>query len=303
MNRQRGVALISAVLVAALAGILAAALAREQLLALYRTANVMQAEQAYLYGLGLETWARKILAEDPRDRDAPNDLWGQVLPTVEVEGGVLNGLIVDLNGRFNINNLLGEEGPDEVEIARFRRLLAHLGLNPALADAVVDWLDADVMQRPGGAEDQAYLFRRPQYRAANRDLASVSELRAIAGIDADAYAILELHVTALPLRTAINVNTATVPVLMSLHESITHSTAELLAQGRQRKPYSRVDEFLRDAELPPDGHLRQGLGVSSNFFLTRGVVAMADIELRLFSVLYRTDIGAIQMVARSQSVY
>lgn len=301
MNCQRGVALISAVLVAALAGILAAALAREQLLALHRTANVMQAEQAYLYGLGLETWARKILAEDPRDRDTPNDLWGQALPPIEVDGGMLNGLIVDLNGRFNINNLLGEEGPNEVEIARFRRLLAHLALDPALADAVVDWLDADALQRPGGAEDQAYLSRRPRHRAANRDLASVSELRAIAGIDADAYAILEPHVTALPLRTAINVNTATVLVLMSLHESITYSTAELLAQGRQRKPYSSVDEFLQDAQLPAD--IREGLGVNSDFFLTRGVVTLADIELRLFSVLYRTDIGAIRMVARSQTVY
>jgi len=220
---------------------------------------------------------------------------------MDVEGGMLTGSIVDLNGRFNVNNLLDDRGPDEVNIARFRRLLVDLGLNPSLADAVVDWLDEDALQRPGGAEDQVYLSRRPRYRTANRDLASVSELRAVAGIDADAYAVLEPHVTALPIRTDINVNTATIPVLASLHQSITHSTAELLAQGRQRKPYSSVDEFLQDAQLPPNAG--EGLGVKSDFFLTRGVVVLGDIELRLFSVLYRTDIGAIQMVARSQTVY
>jgi general secretion pathway protein K len=297
------VALLSAVLVAALAGILAAALAREQMLVLHRTGNVMQAEQAYLYGLGLETWARKILAEDPRDQDGATDLWAQPLPPVDVDGGVLNGLIVDLNGRFNVNNLLDDAGPDEIQVARFRRLLAHLGLNPSLADAVVDWLDEDAMQRPGGAEDQVYLSRRPQYRTANRDLASVSELRAIAGIDANAYAILEPHVTALPVRTAINVNTATAPVLASLHESISYATAELLVQGSRRKPYSSIDEFLQDAQLPPDGRISEGLDVNSDFFLTLGVVTLGDIELRLFSVLYRADTGAIQMVARSQTVY
>lgn len=303
MKRQRGIALISAVLVSALAAILAAAMAREQMLSVHRTANVFQAEQAWAYARGLESWARKVLAEDARDRDGATDAWRQALPPLTVQGGMLAGSVQDLNSRFNLNNLITTEGPDELQLQRFRRLLAALSLDPSLADAVVDWMDPDSLPRAGGFEDNEYLSRQPPYRAANRMLVSASELRAVAGVDGEAWSVLEPHVTALPRRTSINVNTATAPVLMSLDDSMSRSTADLLIQGRDRKPYSSVDDFLADAGFPSREGLRSGLGVSSDFFLTRGVVTLGDIELSLFSVLYRGDTGAIQTVARSQTVY
>ena len=182
---QRGVALLTALLVVSLATVAAVAMATRQHVDVRRTGNLLHGEQAYAYALAAESWARVIMDRDAEDSsiDTLEEDWAFALPPISVEGGFVDGRITDLQGRFNINNLVGVKGaPSEADRDYFNRLLVVLDLDPALTNALLDWLDADIDARyPDGAEDDTYLLNNPPYRAANRPLSSVSELGLVKG--------------------------------------------------------------------------------------------------------------------------
>ena len=141
---QRGVALVIALLAVALALVLIASLLDRGELAYARTRNVVRGEQAAAYAEGLEAFAAQVLM---RDRDANPNLdtlgepWALPLPAQPVAGGQISAAMRDLNGCFNLNNLIDDTGG--VWRKRLRNLLATLQLDPALGGAIVDWLDGD----------------------------------------------------------------------------------------------------------------------------------------------------------------
>ncbi|MCP5420621.1 MAG: type II secretion system minor pseudopilin GspK [Gammaproteobacteria bacterium] len=107
-GRQRGVALITALLIVFLCSLLATDLAWVQQLAIRRSSLLQHQQQARLYLLGAEQWAAVILQRDARagDTDYPSEEWATVPPSLPVQGGAITGRIEDLQGRFNLNNLL-----------------------------------------------------------------------------------------------------------------------------------------------------------------------------------------------------
>ncbi|WJW75224.1 type II secretion system minor pseudopilin GspK [Thiohalobacter sp. IOR34] len=302
LNRQRGVALLTAVLVVALATVAAVGMASRQQLDIRRSANLLQADQALAYALGVEDWARVVLRRDREENrvDHLGEDWARRLMPLAVEGGMLTGFVEDQQGRFNLNNLLVDGRPSEPDLAQFRRLLEQLDLDPGLALALLDWMDADLEPRfPGGAEDDLYLLRTPPYRAANRHLVSPSELRLVAGFDAAVVSRLAPYVTALPARTPINVNTAPALVLQSLHPALTPADAEQLVEGRGDEGYASVDAFLRQ-EVFAGRTLDAGrLAVSSQYFLLRAEVQLGTARRRLESLLQR-DAKGLRCLLRSR---
>lgn len=296
---QRGVALLTALLVVALATIAAVAMTREQGLAIRRAENLRNAEQAWQYALGLEAYARKRLHEDRVKggrMDALNENWAGRMPPLPVEHGQITGRIEDLDGRFNVNSLLG---PDEaIQGERFRRLLGVLGLDPALEAAVRDWLDADVQVSGAGAEDYAYGGLDPAYRAGNARLVHPSELRLVLGVNARAWERLEPHVTALPATDSrINVNTATAPVLRSLADGIGEEQARDMTRGGHTG-YESVSEFLDSPALAELLVPRAGLDVASRYFLARGVVQQGSDVFHFHSLIHRPPQGELTVLMR-----
>ncbi len=301
---QAGVALVTALILVAVATVAAVGMASTQLLNMRMTGNTLQADQAYLTALGAEAWARQVLLRDARQNrtDAPGDDWAVALPPVAVEGGSVAGRIEDLGGRFNLNGLLTGAGvPDPLAVARFTRLLRILDIDPGVAAAVVDWLDADrVPGFPGGAEDEAYLGRDPAYRAANGPMASISELRLVAGIDGAAYQRLAPHVAALPGRAAINVNSATPELLRSLAEGIEAGDAETLVAARGEAGFETVAEFLAEAALAGRAVDEAGLSVASRHFLLTAEVRIGGAFTRHQALLERDETGKrVRTVRRS----
>src|SRR3569623_366557 len=208
---ERGVALITAVLITAVIAVAAVAMAAQQKLDVRRTANMIDGERAYVFALGVESWVQQVLARDRRDNqtDHLGEAWAKQLPAITVEGAVLAGRLEDLQGRFNLNNLVDKDKVSAVDVARFQRLLTSLAIDPNISNAVVDWIDPDAdTTYPDGAEDAEYLRATPPYRAANRPMASASELLLVRGVTSEIYLKLAPVVAALPGRTAINVNTA-----------------------------------------------------------------------------------------------
>lgn len=309
MSRPRGVALLAAVLVVALATILIAGLLDRAGIGQARALQTTRAAQAQAYQIGLELWAARILRDDRANDavDSRTDAWAQALPPITVPEGLITGRMRDLDGCLNLNALWQAGEENALALTRFERLLALLELDRGLVDAIVDWLDADDRsRRGGGAEDALYATLDPPRRAGNGPFVHVSELRAVAGVDAEVYRALAPHVCARPDPNGpININTASAQVLRSLHPDIDAALAQRLhSDGRAR--FQSVDSFARallDAGLV-EPLQAAGLGVASRWFVAEAQIVLGEVPVNLYSLLERRpDDGLIVVRARSQGRY
>jgi len=299
-QRDRGVALITAMLVSALATLVAANLAWDNALDVRRTTVMLVRDQAVQIALGAESWVISILHQDLQDSqtDHLGEIWASELPGLPIEGGEVFGSIEDMQGRFNVNNLVDNQGRIEQEsLEQFRRLLNALGLDPRFAGLVADWIDSDVdASFPDGAEDAIYTGMAPPYRTANQTLTSVSELAAIEGMDRATFRILEPNIVALPGRTGINVNTATPAVLQSLGESITPADVEGLLKEREAGGFGDIETSFASLVTPD---VLNSLEDSTQFFRLKVVVRIDTVRVTLYSLLQRGPTGTVTPILRS----
>lgn len=304
-RRERGVALISAVLVVALAVVLVAALLDRGESTRARARNTLRAEQGWQLMLGLEGWAATALRHDSErgDTDSRNDIWAQPMPPLDLPEARIEGRMRELGGCFNLNRLHHDGQDDAIAIMRFERLLRVLKLDVAISAQARDWIDADGVPNAGGAEDLALQARRPPYRAANRPFAHVSELRLLPAVDARAYDILLPHVCALPATTPMNLNTISVELWRSLDEAIGTREAQRLARDG-RANYADFERLRAEFEqlglvpLPPDPML----ALSSQYFVVEAEILADGIPFLFSSLLQRRPEG-IRVVARTRGRY
>jgi general secretion pathway protein K len=320
-RRQRGVALVVAMLVFAICAALLVALQRDFTLAYQRASNRFVAEQSWSYLRGAEELAALALRVDREAdlaREAPRDdlteVWAQeATPYALDEGGWMMGALWDLQGRFNLNSLVVQTpGGDAAGATRFApaqqvfiRLLQTFEELPlteyeaiAITESVGDWLDGDGNPRMNGAETPVYASRTPPYRPANAPMRDVSELRAVANISPELYLLLQPLVTVWPLDGGtINIHTAPPNLLRALNalgglQPLTEADGDSLLQYRTETGFVDIDDFLAQpvfSGAQPDDvtALRALLGESSAFFLLDARVEIADREQRLYSVLRR----------------
>ena len=303
-RKQRGVAILTAMLIVTVATIIAANLMWQATLDLRRAESALAADQGLLFMQGAEAWAADILRQDQvdsPDSDNLSEQWAIELPPLPVDGGTISGKLEDLQGRFNLNNLINASGEqDQLARKQFERLLQLLDLDPTLAGAVVDWLDGDTEIRfPDGGEDGSYTDTDPQYRTANVMVTTPSELMAVLRFDREIYAKLAPYVTVLPSGTKLNVNTASDVVLASLSENIDLSTAASLIEERDGADFVDIDQTFEDL-VEPDV-LRRIDGVSEHFLLT-ATVTLGTNQLTMRSLLQRDPSGLTRALFRSLGV-
>ena len=311
---MKGVALVMVLFILVLMTVLVTWLTDDLVLAVRRSENLRDMEQAWQLAVGSELWGRAVLTRDAGESgtDHLGEGWNQLGRGVEVEQGRLDTTILDLQGRFNINNLMPEANATRSRSGKavptvwtnaFRRLLIVLELDDGLADAVLDWLDADGNVRGvRGAEDSDYLGAEIPYRAANRMLSDVSELKWIKGFDADKITTLAPYVTALPATgVAININTAPQAILRILgKEILSPGEAEVLARGQADGGYS-VDDFLRHDMMAAEHETAEPLiDDKSNYFLVSSAVAYGRASLVLNSIVQRDKLGST-VIRRTQT--
>ena len=304
-GRQGGLALITAVLVVAMATVAATAMVVGQQHSLHRTGSLLHGMQMEEYAVGAEAWARVLLRRAAQENpfDALDQDWAQPLPPMLIEGGGLQGQIQDEQGRFNLNNLVDGATDNPAAILQFQRLLRLLELDERLVNALLDWLDPDINARfPEGAEDDTYLGREPPYRAANAPLAHVSELRLVAGYDAQVVERLLPYVTALPQATALNVNTAPALLLATLVEGMSPVEAEGLAQTRDEEPFQSLAQFTAHTAFAGRELLEVPLTLRSEFFRLQGQVAVGMAEAWQSSLLQRGPDHRVWLVSRHRTL-
>ena len=215
---QRGIALITVILIVALATTIASFVAWRQQVWTRQVENLRDASQAAAVARAGVDWVGVILSEDRRKNqvDHLGEEWATriVLP---VERGQVAGAIYDSQARFNLNNLVRGGQASQVDVAVFQRLLTTLELPATLTDALIDWLDADSLETGAdGAEDAYYLALPEAYFPANRALVDVAELLLVRGYDQTVLDKLAPWVCALPNPTPVNVNTASAEILAAV---------------------------------------------------------------------------------------
>ena len=268
-TRQRGAALILAMLVAALAATVAVALASEQQRWFADVGNRRDQVQAQSLALAGVQWARQILNDDARSGtlDHLGEPWSYPLPPTPIANGAIEGRIEDAQGRFNLNNLALDTPAGTTERLRLARLFAAKGIDSKMLDAIADWIDADSAPRANGAEDEYYAQRAITALAANAPLVRVAEFTSVRGASANAWATLAPDIAALPAGTTLNINTANADVIAAAIPDLTGDKLASFIADRARKPFTTMAE-LRE-RLPRDVKLPEGttFGFASSYFL------------------------------------
>lgn len=293
----RGVALLTAMLITALIASLVTQLSFDNSLDVRRTMVQLFHEQGQQVAIGAESWVKIILRDDSAEstNDHLGELWASELPGLPVESdsmqGAVLGKIEDLNGRFNVNNLVDRNGEIDPEfVEQFSRLLIALELDKRFAGICADWIDANQEANfPDGAEDPIYTGLTPAYRTYNRPMSHISELAALEGMDKQTLDILAPHISALPQGTVINVNTATAPVLQSLDDGIDASTAERLLSEREQGGFVDINDAFQT--LITNDTMKRQISDVSNYFQLKAAVQIDTVRVTYFSVLHRFDDG------------
>jgi|TARA_B110000116_G_scaffold250007_2_gene244075 general secretion pathway protein K len=271
-QRQTGVALITMLMIFAIITIMTADSTERMGLDIRKTGFYLHNAQANEYALGAEALARQILFDDFEEdaktsaNDHLTEPWNNVIIPLEYDGGEIEIVIRDLQSRYNLNNLLDEDGktnPDE--LINFNALLSTLSLPSNAANNIADWLDNDTTPIGYYSEDTSYLNKSPGYRAANQSIINSTELLAIAEIDFEAYMILSPLVTTLPNITQININTAPKGVLAMISGKL---DPEKIITARELLPdgFTSSQEFL-ESEMAESAEIdEQKISVNSEYF-------------------------------------
>jgi general secretion pathway protein K len=303
------VALIMVLLALALVVMLAAGMTRQLNIRVFKAGHYLAQQQGYSIALGAEAFARRILTRDFEDDkddnamvDSLDEVWASnsaILPLDE--NGVVEVQIDDLGGRFNLNDLVTASGQvDTLAKDRFSRLLQALGINGISADTLVDWIDAnDQTISAYGAEDGQYLMADPGYRAANQPFTSVTELRLVQGMTEEIYQALKPYVAAVPVSgVGINVNTASGPVLQSLHEKLSESDIQSVLKKREEQPFENVQDFLALPEFAGLGLTAAELTVQTRFFEVVSRITYDNRVVTMVSTVFRNGEGKVRTISR-----
>ena len=296
ITAQRGAALLTAMVIVTLVATMAAAMVWQQ----WRAVQVEAAERGRMQSAWILTgaldWARMILREDSRSGGADHlgEPWAVPLAearlstflavdkdnTDEAPEAFLSGSITDAQSRYNLHNLY-EEGTGKLVPAELKvlgRLCEAAGLSADVADRL-----ASALAAASTASGDAALM--PQ---------SVAQLVWL-GLDAETVRRLAPYVVLLPVRTPVNLNTASAEVIAASVTGLEIGDAERLVQVRQRTPFKTLAAAQQN--LPPTIMLsdRQA-SVSSRFFEVQGQLRLADRVLQERSLVERRnpDVVAIR---------
>ena len=291
---QRGIALLTALMILALAALLAYALIQQGTVALDRAAGAQRGAQARALADGLFDYALIGLLRDVAAGpiDSRTEDWAKPLPPLPVPQGVDTGRLEDKNGRINLNGFVGTDREAAETLKMLTRLLEILKLNPQIAGRIQDAIDADDSNTAGG-EDVDFMSQRPASRAPNRALQHFSELRHLPGLSAKDYALLSRYVCTIDAAAPFNVNTAEIPVLMSLNPAISEELAKKLWRDGQAN-FTNRNEFIREVFNSAQTALIElqlgiTLDVSSTDFIAHARIKLDGVDYRYSAQLNRVD--------------
>ena len=308
--RQRGIALLVAILLVAMGTIIAAALAYENAMMARRGAATFALDESVLIGEAAEAlaaWGLKQVWQSDKQHIYIGQGWDKPQGPFEVVPGVmLTAQLEDLSGRFNLNSLVNSDGtPNLVAIAAFQQLLVSLQIEPKWADLIVDWIDPDSTPTvPDGAEDSVYMGQLPPYYVPNMYITSASELLALPGFGRDRYKKIAPFVVALPIDAKVNICTASGLVLDAYIPG--RREFGLDPDGLQKNRENANGCFPTQAEYQQAFESPQQYTAASKFFALNSAyfrltsfVTIGSTEFNVYSLMYMDATGSVRPLIRS----
>ena len=315
LKSQTGIALLLAIMIVAIVSIISVNMLTQRQLQIYRTSNLYFREQAYQFSLSVERWGISVLTQDFEKSkkengknnvqyDSHEDVWNTALVAFDVDQATITGVIFDLQGRFNLNNLVVKGKVNVKWLESYKRLLESLDLPLSLAAALVDWIDENEQPTGNdGVEDIYYIALEQPYRAANQPLAHVSELLLIKGYTLDVINVLKPYVFVMAEETAVNVNNSSSHVLQAVLPGITASQAASIVDGIIISPFKQIEDLMKDPNLDDKAVEMSQIGVSSNYFAVNSYVQIDKTQLSLQSIINRDKNGNILVKSRQESIW
>ncbi len=302
-SSQRGIALLTAILVLTLAVIAATSIAANHHLSIRRTENVVFGSQVWSYLHGGEAWAKVVLARDLDDDensyDHNSEAWATELPALPLPGGYISGKIEDEQGKININNLISTGEVDILTRTRLETLFTLRQHDPSIVQAVIDWMDPNVEAiPPNGAEDDYYTGLEYPYLTANQTMQHISELRLVKGISQEIYDDISPFLTALPENTAVNVNTAKADVIAAVIPDLGIANAESMVEERDDTAFENIQEFATHPFLQGLTVNLQGLSTESSYFSLNSEVRIGNSFIKNRSIMNRLNNSSIKVINR-----
>ena len=293
-STQTGAALLTAMLTVALVASLAAASLWQQ----WRGVEVETAERARVQSLWVLTgaldWSRLILREDARTGGADHlsEPWAVPLEEArlstflsadksntpdsdnQASQAFLSGSISDLQARLNVTNLVDDGGKvSEVWLTAFAKLFEQLGLPQSELLALAENLR---LARDG----------RPENTTAPLAPQRLDQLLWL-GLPVRSLAVLAPHITLLPVRTPVNLNTASATVLYAAIAPLDMAQAERLVAARQTSHFQTLAAAaaLTGQQTSPLNEAQHSIG--SKFFEVRGRLRLEQAVVEERSVVQR----------------
>ena len=300
-SSQRGIALLTILVMVALATILAATIAKRQTNTAENTGYLMRQDQSLLYAKSAEAFFSELLIQDSDNGgniDHLQENWAKPMPAFPVEDGFISGRLLDESGKFNLNNLLKADGSVDDSARRwFEKLLQRVGLPAELSQAVIDWQDADDETTGAmGAESNHYQGLDPSYLASNTRFHQVEELKLVRGFEGKNYDLIAPYVTALPEATKINMNTAAPLLLASIDPKLDVKTLEQELKAKQAEftYFNSVEDLWKlnaFSGIEPQNKTDAAawLDSKSNYFTAQIEVVLSERKRQFTSAIMRKD--------------
>lgn len=247
-HSQRGVALLTILLLVVSITVVAGAMLASQKIAIRRSGLLFDQNQlSQDINAGQQLAITMIRADDKlNDTDSEQDIWAQPLPPYLLANHSISIELRDEASRFNINNLYQNGAVDSAAVAIFQRLLTQLNLQPDIAIAVLDYQDTDSdVYQDGGDESVVYSHQSSGSASKtlpNQALVSVDQLQEIRGVNAEVLAALRPYITAVPYYVPINVNTASPVLLAALIDGATSQQMQGLVDMRAKQALASIDD-------------------------------------------------------------
>ncbi|MGP4863282.1 type II secretion system minor pseudopilin GspK [Psychrobacter sp. T6-5] len=248
-NSQRGVALLTILLLVVSITVVAGAMLASQKVAIRRSGLLFDQNQLLQdIDAGQQLAVTMIRADSKlNDTDSEQDIWAQPIPPYTLANHSVSIELRDEASRFNINNLYQGGTVDTAALELFQRLLTQLNLEPDIAVAVLDWQDTDSeVYLDGGDESTVYDQQAngvASTELSNQPFVSVDQLQEVQGVSAEVLATLRPYLTAVPYYLPININTASPVLLAALIDGATSQQMQGIVDTRSKQALTSIDEL------------------------------------------------------------
>jgi len=286
--KQNGSALLSALFIMTLVAITATAMTTRLQSDIYRTGLIIKSNQLYLASQAGLFWGMYALKKPSKKpyvalnkqgtiQYLPKEL-KDIYPHIQLEGE-----IIDLQSKFNINNLSDKQG-----VAAFNQLLKEQ--TPAMKKnerrnlilSIKDWISDYKYGQGYNSYLHDYLKMKPPYLPAHQPIKNISELILVKDMNFKIYQKLYPFLTALPEKTKININTAPPTLIKTMGNGLNAGQVAEIIELRKQNPFLDLIKMSKRYSIST-----KQIGTESHYYLIKVTAKFEQMELTNYSIVKR----------------